>query len=66
MVEIFHGKEGDRQQDIINRMNNRLFELEEKGHVLVGQRSFSDRRVAERAKKATKKLNRLKAKGIAV
>jgi hypothetical protein len=42
MHEFFCVKEGDRQQDVINRMNKRLFELEEKGHALVRQQSFSE------------------------
>ena len=66
LKEIFIQKVGERQQDLTNRMNNRLFELEEKGHVLVGQYNLSERRMKQKSKKAIKKLNKRKAREAAL
>ena len=60
-IEYFSAKQGE---DIFEKMNRRLFELEQRGHSLVGQRpaTLSDRLAYERAKKAKKKLARMRKK----
>lgn len=52
----------DAIKKLYEKMNNRLFELENEGHVLVKQKviSLSEKLAIERAKKAKKKLNRMK------
>ena len=57
-VEYFSG---DSREKLIEKMNSRLFQLEEKGEILIEQRflTLSDRIAIERDKKARKKLKRL-------
>ena len=62
LVEIFQAQPKESEDALIERMNQRLFALEDKGHVLVQQKSISlsEKLAIERAKKAKKKLNRMK------
>jgi len=61
LIEIFTEPHGDNSK-LFEKMNRRLFELEQEGHVLVQQKqiSFSEKLALERTKKAKKKLNRMK------
>jgi len=64
LIEFFETQQGENES-IFEKMNRRLFELEERGHSLVSQKpvSLSDRLAYERAKKAKKKLARLQKAG---
>lgn len=48
----------ETKQKLVAQMNDRMMDLEPKGHTLV-KRTFSQKRTAERAKKAKRKLQRL-------
>ncbi len=54
--ELFYPKTGETTQDLISRMNERLFELESEGHVLVEQRRFTNWRNLQKQKKLKKSL----------
>jgi len=67
LLEVFsitqrEDSDNDAIRKLYEKMNNRLFELENEGHVLVKQKviSLSEKLAIERAKKAKKKLNRMK------
>lgn len=64
LIEFFEVRP-DEKESIFEKMNRRLFELEERGHSLVGQKpiTLSDKLAYERAKKAKKKLARLNKAG---
>ena len=62
MVESFYMEKEESINKLYERMNNRLFALEQQGHSLVKQKeiSLSEKMAIERGKKAKKKLNRMK------
>jgi hypothetical protein len=60
--EIFYEQHAeDSREKLINKMNNRLFELEQQGHSLVKQApiTLSEKLAIERTNKAKKKLKRM-------
>jgi len=63
LVELFSEPYGDNSTEkLFAKMNNRLFQLEKQGHELVQQKqiTLSEKLAIKRAKKAKKKINRMK------
>lgn len=62
MREFFSNTDCDTTEKLYEKMNNRLFQLEDMGHSLVQQKilTVSESLAIERAKKAKKKLKRMK------
>lgn len=63
LVELFEEPNGENSTEkLLEKMNRRLFQLEQQGHELVQQKqiTLSEKLAIERAKKAKKKLNRMK------
>ena len=63
MVEFFSEEHSaNATERLYEKMNNRLFQLEQQGNELVQQKqiTLSEKMAIERAKKAKKKINRMK------
>ena len=62
MREFFSDTSRDATEKLYEKMNNRLFQLEDIGHTLVQQKvlTVSESLAIERAKKAGKKLKRMR------
>jgi hypothetical protein len=65
MIEIFDAPHSvDGRERLLEKMNRRLFALEEQGHTLVQQKpiTLAEKMTLEKAKKAKKKLSRMERK----